>query len=148
MEDKIKTIEEFYKTQDIDEQFDEVEYAKLVKGSINFYQPYCINNNISDKKRLYYHYSLYGLNLKQFSYLSDKRMILINSIIGLIIFSKDIDDKSNVIYTLNLCTYIKEFYMYNYQIQRSDVLRMLELLVDRKVFDSFINDSNSIKDII
>ena len=41
MEDKIKTIEEFYKTQDIDEQFDEVEYAKLVKGSINFYQPYC-----------------------------------------------------------------------------------------------------------
>lgn len=50
------TIEEFYKTNIIDENFDEALYEEQYPETKDFYQPYCEQNNISNKQRLYFHY--------------------------------------------------------------------------------------------
>jgi hypothetical protein len=43
----------------IDIDFDENFYSSLYPETICFYQPYCQENNIDDRRRLFYHYSLY-----------------------------------------------------------------------------------------
>lgn len=53
-------IIEFYKNNKLDINFDEVLYQEQSPETKNFYQPYCRNNNIDDKHRLYFHYRLYG----------------------------------------------------------------------------------------
>lgn len=58
------SIEEFYnkplKDPDEFDEFDENFYSQTYTDTINFYQPFCKNNNISDKKRLYFHYKMHG----------------------------------------------------------------------------------------
>jgi mannosyltransferase OCH1-like enzyme len=54
------SIEEFYKSHKIDENFNEVLYQEQYPETREFYQPYCKNNNIDDKHRLYFHYVNYG----------------------------------------------------------------------------------------
>ena len=55
-------IEEFYKNNILDEDFDEIFYQEKYPEVQEFYHPYCIENNIDDKHRLYYHYKKYGEN--------------------------------------------------------------------------------------
>lgn len=58
-------IVDFYKTHHIDDDFDEVFYSKEYPETKNFYKTYCLNNNIDDKHRLYFHYYNYGINRKK-----------------------------------------------------------------------------------
>lgn len=56
------SIEEFYKDHDVDIDFDEKVYVKNHPDTIDFYQPYCSDNGITEKERLYFHYYLYSKN--------------------------------------------------------------------------------------
>jgi hypothetical protein len=53
------TIEDFYRNNKVKESFDEKEYVLKNPEVANFYQPYCKDNNYSEKQRLYYHYILH-----------------------------------------------------------------------------------------
>ena len=53
-------IEQFYKTNKLDESFDELKYLKANPEVEGFYQPYCNLMGISDKHRLFFHWSMYG----------------------------------------------------------------------------------------
>lgn len=46
----------------IDSDFDEKFYQKEYPETKDFHQPYCTNYNIDDKRRLFYHYKMYGNN--------------------------------------------------------------------------------------
>lgn len=65
-------IIEFYKYNILDEEFDDEFYQKNYPETINYYQPFCLQNNLSEKQRLFHHYILYGKksgylkNLKDF----------------------------------------------------------------------------------
>ena len=54
------TIEEFYTTATVDSSFNEIFYKNNYPETIDFYQPHCLNNNIDDRHRLFYHYTFYG----------------------------------------------------------------------------------------
>ena len=45
----------FYKNNKINNNFDEVLYKVVYPETIDFYQPYCRDNSIDDKHRLYFH---------------------------------------------------------------------------------------------
>lgn len=64
----IHNIVDFYKNHTADDDFDEIFYKDKYPETNNFCQPFCKNNNISDKQRLYFHwheYNRYGFkNLK------------------------------------------------------------------------------------
>lgn len=53
------SIEEFYKFNNVDESFNEKLYLEIHPETAGFYQPYCQQNNIDDKHRLYFHYRNY-----------------------------------------------------------------------------------------
>ena len=57
------SIEKFYQKNRVDDDFDEVFYQEQYPETKDFYQPYCQNNNIDDRHRLYYHYKMYGKDL-------------------------------------------------------------------------------------
>ena len=62
---KPPTIFEFYKNnKEVDEDFDDEFYAKRYPSLKDFYQPKCKDSDISDRKRLFYHYEFYGKNGK------------------------------------------------------------------------------------
>tara|TARA_B100001094_G_scaffold325666_1_gene380409 strand:- start:631 stop:1110 length:480 start_codon:yes stop_codon:yes gene_type:complete len=148
-ENTVISIDKFYELNILDETFDEVQYAQVVPETINFYQPYCNNNHISDKKRLYYHFSIHGSFRKRFSYLTDKNMILINSIIGMASNATNRLVKNNIIETLNLCKYIGELHIYKHQIKRKDIIEMLDLLIENKIFSCISNkEEDDIEDSI
>ena len=46
----------------IEDDFDEIFYQKEYPDTKDFYQPYCVNHNIDDKRRLFYHYKTYNDN--------------------------------------------------------------------------------------
>lgn len=54
------SIEEFYESNTIDPDFDELFYKKEYPETDQFYQPYCLEHHIDDKKRLFYHYIFYA----------------------------------------------------------------------------------------
>ena len=56
----INSIEDFIQYCDVDEDFDEKCYQSLYPETYKFYQPYCIENNITDRNRLFFHYVKYG----------------------------------------------------------------------------------------
>lgn len=68
------SIEEFYKTNIVPLSFNEKFYANRFLETKEFYQPYCIDNNIDEKHRLYYHYKLFFSNAE----LSDIDLFYIN----------------------------------------------------------------------
>lgn len=53
-------IKIFYENNEINHSFNFIEYDKLNPQTKNFCQPYCVNNNIDDLHRLYYHYAAHG----------------------------------------------------------------------------------------
>ena len=64
-------IEAFYHDNECNQFFDEINYAKLYPESREFYQPYCKQNNISEKQRLYYHWVLFGVEKGWLPYQED-----------------------------------------------------------------------------
>lgn len=54
-------IEEFYKTNTIDKDFNYLFYASHYPEVRTFYQPYCDIHSIDDNYRLFFHYSMYGM---------------------------------------------------------------------------------------
>lgn len=58
-------INEFYKNNIVDKDFDEVFYQQQYPETKNFYQPYCKDSGIDDKHRLYFHHKIYGNKFKQ-----------------------------------------------------------------------------------
>lgn len=59
------SIEEFYQKNKLDNSFNEKKYLLLYPETKDFYQPYCKQNNIDDKHRLYFHYKIYQVNITQ-----------------------------------------------------------------------------------
>jgi hypothetical protein len=51
---------DFYLFNKVDDSFDEIAYQNMYPETISFYQPECINNNIDDKHRLYFHFKNYN----------------------------------------------------------------------------------------
>jgi hypothetical protein len=77
----ISDINEFYKIHKINNSFDEVLYKKTYPETENFYQPYCKDNFIDEKHRLYFHYYLYNKpNKKTNNFLSLIDFYLFNRI--------------------------------------------------------------------
>lgn len=136
------SIDEFYEQNILDDNFDEVVYAKLFPETLDFYQPYCKDNNIGDKKRLYYHYYFFGK--ENYTYHDDDHALLIKTILAtketlyttdntIAVFAKAIINRllikilklfrDNI--GLRICKYPK---------QRADTLNMVEFLTDVNVF--------------
>ena len=59
------SIEEFYQNVMLNPFFDESYYIQTYPEVTDFFQPYCKDNNISEKKRLYFHWNLYGIDQGQ-----------------------------------------------------------------------------------
>jgi len=57
------SIEDFYKNNICNKFFDEINYIKKNPSIGDFYQPHCKDNGFSEKERLYFHWSLYGLDM-------------------------------------------------------------------------------------
>jgi hypothetical protein len=55
----------FYKNNKINNNFNEILYKVAYPETVDFYQPYCRDNSIDDKHRLYFHYSLYNKPIKK-----------------------------------------------------------------------------------
>ena len=56
-------IHKFLKENDIPTSFDENFYMETYEKVANFYEPYCSENGISDKERLYFHFMTYGRHM-------------------------------------------------------------------------------------
>ena len=52
-------IDTFYLYNKVSDDFDEKAYLELCSLASEFYQPYCKDNNISEKHRLFFHYIMY-----------------------------------------------------------------------------------------
>lgn len=55
-------IIDFYKKNTVDKSFNYIAYKEQNPQTDGFYQPYCRQNNIDDKHRLYFHWYNYGKN--------------------------------------------------------------------------------------
>lgn len=64
-------IIDFYKNNSLDKDFDDIFYSNKYPEVNKFYQPFCSDNSIDDKHRLYYHYMMYGINYKYRKNLDD-----------------------------------------------------------------------------
>lgn len=53
------SIKEFYQNNKVDPDFDEVKYLAKKPDTKYFYKPFCEQEDIDDKHRLFYHYMLY-----------------------------------------------------------------------------------------
>lgn len=94
-------INEFYKINKLNHSFDEVLYKKTYPETDTFYQPYCQENFIDEKHRLYFHYHLYNRPTKKS-----------NNFLGLIdfyLFNK-VDDTFDEIAYQNMYPETKSFY--------------------------------------
>jgi len=58
---EIINIKDFYLDNDIDPDFNEIFYESAYPSVKDFYQPYCSNNNIDNRDRLFFHYAIYGV---------------------------------------------------------------------------------------
>jgi len=72
-------IVEFYKHFRLNPEFNEAKYREKYPETDGFYQPFCLNNNISDKHRLYFHYVMYTYKeAESLSKINQKHKININ----------------------------------------------------------------------
>ena len=78
------SIEEFYKSNKVNKDFNEKKYLLDNPEVKDFYQPYCSDNGITERERLYFHYAIhysqyknpFTLKLMVFTQLIEKLMIL------------------------------------------------------------------------
>lgn len=166
-----QTIDEFYKYNILDENFDEINYLLLFPETLDFYQPYCKDNNIGEKERLYYHYSLFGK--KDYSWHDDDHALLISSIL---LMKEGISEQmSGNSFSVNLGSFrienkvarqeyvrrmltknlikIIELFKKNiglrlcqYYKQRIDVLDMIEFLAETNIFSRLIEGCSELED--
>jgi hypothetical protein len=57
------SIDKFYQDHKVDINFDEIFYQDKYPDTKDFYQPYCRENNIDDKHRLFFHYVNHGKSM-------------------------------------------------------------------------------------
>ena len=93
------TIEEFYTDHQIDDDFDEIFYALEYPETDNFYQPYCVRNNIDDRHRLFYHWFLYGQinyqkNHKKLYFKPDEKLLDVS--VSVVLGCKNREDMLNI----------------------------------------------------
>lgn len=53
-------IQDFLKTNNIPDDFDEDEYGQYIEGIENFWEPYCTNHGITKRQRYYFHCITYS----------------------------------------------------------------------------------------
>jgi len=76
-----KYIKEFYDNNKVDSEFDHEFYSrsvikftkKLSENLHKFAQPYCKDNSVTERERLYYHYELHGKKLGLFKSLEEMK---------------------------------------------------------------------------
>lgn len=96
-------INEFYKNNEVHEDFDHLYYVERYEKVANFYQPYCSENNISDRKRLYYHYMFHGKELgfqphalKRIKQYEEYNQDILNEPITVVVGCKDREKMLNI----------------------------------------------------
>jgi hypothetical protein len=72
-------IVDFYKLHTIDPDFDYYFYQTQYPETIGYYQPFCLEHNISEEQRLYYHYILFG---QSFGYAKNLSEFIKHSVVG------------------------------------------------------------------
>ena len=77
---------------DVPEDFDEHEYAKNISNIEQFFQPYCTDHSISDRKRIYYHYITYHEKSSPIRYIDKILLKQINN--SILIYSDKINWQS------------------------------------------------------
>jgi hypothetical protein len=94
-------INEFYKINKINDSFDELLYKKAYPETEVFYQPYCRDNFIDEKHRLYFHYHLYNKPNK-----------ITNNFLGLIDFYlfNQVDESFDEVLYQSMYPKTKDFY--------------------------------------
>ena len=154
------SIDEFYLSNIVDENFSEVLYAKMFPETSDFYQPYCKNHNIGEKERLYYHYSLFGA--EGYTYHNDDNALLVQAILaakGISLTNTagnnlEVLELTNSIVNQILIKILKLFKknrglrLCQYYKQRMDFLEMLEFLVEGNIFSSLIKGCSDLEDEI
>jgi hypothetical protein len=66
-------IVEFYRKNSVEKQFDEEFYLSQNNDLNKFYQPYCKNNKITERQRLFYHYVFFGKKNGMFKNKDEKK---------------------------------------------------------------------------
>lgn len=138
----LRNIDLFYSIYKVDDDFDAAFYAKEYPTIINFYQPYCINNNISDQHRLFFHWYMYGKHDGMHKNENEKEKFFTPRI--------DIREKKEnklaIITTFfNPCNYIN--LQYNYLKFSENIKQYADLFAIELSFNNnyFIKDSNTIR---
>lgn len=134
------TIEQFYDLYPLDEGFDEVEYIKNFPEAKNFYQPHCKHNNISDKKRLYFHFRNYVEKMMS------SHMVIYDSIKFMTNHLTNSDIKYCLKNILNNCKSIREPLVVNSHVERNTVLEAVELLAKKNIFKEILHNQTDVKD--
>lgn len=131
-------IEKFYQSHQIDEDFDEVFYIKEYANTKDFYQPYCLANNIDDRHRLFFHWYNYGNKSNHYKNSQEKQT---NDFIPKINPRNKIQEKLAILTTyFNPCNYIN--IKYNYIKFSEYITKFADLFTIELSFDnSFITDS-------
>lgn len=134
------SIEQFYNLYNVDETFDEIEYLKNFPEATNFYQPHCKNHNISDKKRLYFHFRNYVEKMMS------SHMVIYDSIKFMTNHLTNSDIKYCLKNILNNCKSIREPLVVNSHIERQTILEVAELLVSKNLFKEILHQQQEAKD--
>lgn len=100
------SIETFYQTNIVDSNFDEKHYLIKYPYVKDFYQPYCRNNGIDDKHRLFYHWHFYGDKIGSTPKKSNSKTILetngsLFQTAGKVIYLKPTHGLANRLFNIN-----------------------------------------------
>ncbi len=94
-------ILDFYKNNEVLEEFDHEFYNNKYRGLEDFYQPYCKENNISERKRLFFHWFLHGFDFgyspsPNIKFKKDFDPNIVNEDISIVVACKDRQDMLSV----------------------------------------------------
>ena len=96
-------IEEFLKENKVPDSFDENFYMERYEKVSSYYEPYCSENGITDKQRLYHHYIHYGQQMgfqphprKQIKQYAEFDQDILNEPISLVVGCKDRENMLSV----------------------------------------------------
>lgn len=135
------SIEQFYNVFQVDESFDEIEYIQNFPETKNFYQPHCKHNNISDKKRLYFHFKSY-VEQKMMS----SHMVIYHSVKFMTSHLTNSDIKDCLKNMLNNCKSVREPLVVNCHVERNTILEVVETLAKKNIFKEILHNQTDVKD--
>lgn len=123
------TINEFYAINSVDKQFDEIQYLVNNPQVLDFYQPYCRQNSIDDKHRLFFHYVMYGYQGNENKYIEALTQLFVDLIATNSILKSNLllNFIKNNIFTI--FSTMRDPVQYNVYINRRNNLVNLEKLI-------------------